>query len=259
MRRKSGISSTQTTPNSEDLLTFDTEERFQNSEEPVVFKMPTMSQTSSSSESFHPPQSPTSPYTRRNPPRSVAIPPAMKDLHHRPKETLPPKTTKDPSKPRPPNVLIVEDNSVNSLILATFLRKRGYPFIQAENGLLAVQAVQARPEGFDVILMDIQSTPPFAKTSLTCKVPVMDGSAATAAIRSLEKARSCRPSYIVALTGLAAEKDRQLAFASGVDHFLTKPVSLKQLGVVIDDWERRDVERGSMKSDFLQNSMEIRG
>jgi signal transduction histidine kinase len=58
---------------------------------------------------------------------------------------------------RPPYVLIVEDNSVNALILATFLRKRAYPFAQAENGLLAVQAVQARKEGFDVILMDIQS------------------------------------------------------------------------------------------------------
>jgi CheY-like chemotaxis protein len=54
-------------------------------------------------------------------------------------------------------VLIVEDNSVNALILVSYLRKRGYPFAQAENGLLAVQAVQARPEGFDVILMDIQS------------------------------------------------------------------------------------------------------
>ena len=58
---------------------------------------------------------------------------------------------------RPPYVLIVEDNSVNALILATFLKKRGCPFVKAENGLLAVQAVQARPEGFDVILMDIQS------------------------------------------------------------------------------------------------------
>jgi CheY-like chemotaxis protein len=56
--------------------------------------------------------------------------------------------------------LIVEDNAVNALILATFLKKRGFPFSKAENGLLAVQAVKARPEGFDVILMDIQSPPP---------------------------------------------------------------------------------------------------
>jgi len=81
----------------------------------------------------------------------------------------------------------------------------------------------------------------------------MDGSAATAAIRALELAReTTHPAFIVALTGLAADKDRKLAFESGVDHFLTKPVSLKQLGVVINDWEGRVVERGQAKSDFLQ-------
>jgi CheY-like chemotaxis protein len=76
----------------------------------------------------------------------------------------------------------------------------------------------------------------------------MDGSAATAAIRTIERERGCRPSYIVALTGLAADKDRQIAFDSGVDHFLTKPVSLKQLGMVIDDWETRDVGQSHPKN-----------
>jgi CheY-like chemotaxis protein len=81
----------------------------------------------------------------------------------------------------------------------------------------------------------------------------MDGSAATAAIRSIERERQTNPpAYIVALTGLAAEKDRELAFESGIDHFLTKPVSLKQLGLVVDDWEKRNAERGRLKSDFLQ-------
>jgi CheY-like chemotaxis protein len=73
----------------------------------------------------------------------------------------------------------------------------------------------------------------------------MDGSAATAAIRTIERERdSERSAYIVALTGLAADKDRQLAFDSGVDHFLTKPVSLKQLGSVIDDWGRHGAMKG---------------
>ena len=90
-------------------------------------------------------------YNRRNPERSVLVSPVSKptDLG----------LVKSTSAVRQPYVLIVEDNSVNALILATFLKKRGYPFAKAENGFLAVQAVQARPEGFDVILMDIQSTP----------------------------------------------------------------------------------------------------
>jgi len=81
----------------------------------------------------------------------------------------------------------------------------------------------------------------------------MDGSAATAAIRSIEEDRCTNPpAYIVALTGLAADKDRQLAFESGIDHFLTKPVSLKQLGIVVDDWEKRDAVKGGLKHDFMQ-------
>jgi hypothetical protein len=39
------------------------------------------------------------------------------------------------------------------MLLATFLRKKKYPFTQAENGLISVQAVQSKPENFDVILM----------------------------------------------------------------------------------------------------------
>lgn len=80
----------------------------------------------------------------------------------------------------------------------------------------------------------------------------MDGSEATCAIRAIERERKTNPpAYIVALTGLAADKDRQMAFDAGIDHFLTKPVSLKQLGVVVDDWEKREAERGGLKSDFL--------
>jgi signal transduction histidine kinase len=68
------------------------------------------------------------------------------------------------SPPSSPSVLIVEDNAVNSMIIATFLQKKGYSFEQAENGLVAVNAVKARPKGFDVIFMDIQST---TSTNLT--------------------------------------------------------------------------------------------
>jgi CheY-like chemotaxis protein len=84
----------------------------------------------------------------------------------------------------------------------------------------------------------------------------MDGSAATAAIRTIERERGSRASYIVALTGLAADKDRQIAFDSGVDHFLTKPVSLKQLGIVIDDWETRDVGKNRTKNAQMHNGGE---
>jgi hypothetical protein len=148
MRRKSAQSPK--IPTSENDATDDG--NWQPSSEQVAFKMPVYNHSPPSNEKsptttdLHIPARAPSPYNRSNPPRS--IPP------------IPPLTApREPSsrESRPPYVLIVEDNSVNALILVSYLRKRGYPFAQAENGLLAVQAVQARPEGFDVILMDIQS------------------------------------------------------------------------------------------------------
>jgi CheY-like chemotaxis protein len=69
----------------------------------------------------------------------------------------------------------------------------------------------------------------------------MDGSEATAAIRNIEKSRpDIRPAYIVALTGLATHMGKNLAFESGIDGFLTKPVSLRELVGVINDWERKN-------------------
>jgi len=157
MRRKTA-NPPKTTPRTEDE-----EPQFDQPEE-REFKIPNIVQTSPSidSKAEKPKEVLTertpSLYNRRNPPRSIPI----SSLSHPNEFSLQPAI-------RPPYVLIVEDNSVNSLILATFLKKRGCPFSKAENGLLAVQAVQARPEGFDIILMDIQSTSSFFQVNLQCR------------------------------------------------------------------------------------------
>jgi CheY-like chemotaxis protein len=66
----------------------------------------------------------------------------------------------------------------------------------------------------------------------------MNGSEATAQIREIERERNSHSAYIVALTGLAGDEYREVAFKAGVNDFLTKPVSLKRLGEVIDSWKR---------------------
>ena len=148
VRRKSSIGQKTTSRTEDEERKFDQPEERGHSE----FKISNITRTSPSSaekpKEVPPPIQTPGPYNRRNPPRSIAI-----SSMSRPTEFSQPPV-------RPPYVLIVEDNSVNALILATFLKKRGYPFAKAENGLLAVQAVQARPEGFDIILMDMQSTSP---------------------------------------------------------------------------------------------------
>lgn len=130
-------------------------------------------------------------------------------------------------------VLIVEDNVTNRMILRTFFRKKGVTVIEAENGQIGVKLFeeelsrQGGKAAFDYVLMDLQ-------------MPVMDGNMATKRIREAE-AKNMKevigvgssveysPSMIFALTGLAGEEDKQLAFECGVDGYLTKPVSLNNL------------------------------
>ena len=122
--------------------------------------------------------------------------------------------------------------------------KRKYTLVdEAENGLEAVHAVQKRRGGYDIIFMDVS-------------MPVLDGFGATRQIRQLERQRrngtatgnkdASKPALIIALTGLASASDQQEAFSSGLDLFLTKPVSFKEVGKLLDNWEAnsgREAER----------------
>ena len=140
---------------------------------------------------------------------------------------------------RSPGLLLVEDNKINLRLLETYMRKRNYQLVDsAENGQLAVHAAEAKIENYDIIFMDIS-------------MPIMNGFEATRAIRELEDEKQRRreeldgtakmkPALIIALTGLASAKDQAEAFASGVDLFMTKPVSFKEIGQLLDNWEANE-------------------
>ena len=101
-------------------------------------------------------------------------------------------------------ILVAEDNDSN-FILMTYILKKYYQYERARNGQEAVEMVDK--ENFDIVLMDI-------------KMPIMDGLEATRAIK--EK----HPDLpIIALTANAFDSDRQSAFDSGCDEFLSKPIS----------------------------------
>lgn len=74
-------------------------------------------------------------------------------------------------------------------------------------------------------------------------MPGMDGFEAARAIRAFEKERSpgSTPAIIIALTGLSSSEDESKALESGMDMFLTKPVSFKAVGKLLKEWtDRRD-------------------
>jgi CheY-like chemotaxis protein len=100
---------------------------------------------------------------------------------------------------------------VVELILAPY----GAEIVIVENGAEAVQAMQTGT--FDLVLMDMQ-------------MPVMDGLAATRAIRRNEQSRPDRPrTPIVMLSANAMAQHRLEALAAGADLHIAKPVTATAL------------------------------
>ena len=92
----------------------------------------------------------------------------------------------------------------------------------AENGKIAVEKVEASPEGlYDLVFMDIQ-------------MPVMNGYEATAAIRSLPGEKGKLP--IVAMTANAFAEDVQLAKNTGMNGHIAKPLDMNKLNDVLESW-----------------------
>ena len=115
---------------------------------------------------------------------------------------------------RPLRILLAEDNEVNQKLISVLLRRDGHHVTTVSDGLEAVEALRQGGE-FDVILMDVQ-------------MPVMDGFAATAAIREVEK-QGGRHTSIVALTAHAMKGDEEKCLAAGMDAYLSKPILLPVL------------------------------
>ena len=119
-------------------------------------------------------------------------------------------------------VLMAEDNGVNQVVARNMLRSLGCRYDIVPNGQDALEAVQRG--GYDLVLMD-------------CQMPVMDGYAASRAIRSWEAALPAPQRIpIVALTANALVGDAEACLAAGMDDHLAKPYSRKQLGTVMARW-----------------------
>lgn len=122
---------------------------------------------------------------------------------------------------RAPKILCVDDNPANLLLVQTLLEGLGAEVLALDNGFAAVQAVQNEP--FDLVLMDVQ-------------MPGMDGRACTEQIRRWEASQSGNPLPIVALTAHAMANEKRALLHSGMDDYLTKPISERQLAQVVMKW-----------------------
>ena len=112
------------------------------------------------------------------------------------------------------NVLVAEDNAVNTEITLRMLAKAGYRAQGVGNGLEVIATI--KQFHFDLILMD-------------CQMPEMDGYEAS---RELRKQGSKIP--IIALTANAFKADRDRCLESGMDGYVTKPIHSTELISAID-------------------------
>ena len=120
------------------------------------------------------------------------------------------------------NVLLVEDNEINREVASEMLQDAGIRVTTAEHGQQALDRLLAG-ELFDIVLMDMQ-------------MPVLDGLAATAAIRALT-AHEALP--IVAMTANAMATDRQRCLDAGMNDFVAKPIDPNQLWSALLRWMPR--------------------
>lgn len=121
---------------------------------------------------------------------------------------------------RKTRILIAEDNTVNQIITRKMIEKMGFYADVVANGQEVLEALGMAP--YDLILMD-------------CQMPEMDGYEATKAIR-LSKTLPDPNIPILAMTANAMAGDSEKCLESGMNDYISKPVSAEKLASIVKGW-----------------------
>jgi PAS domain S-box-containing protein len=120
------------------------------------------------------------------------------------------------------HILVVEDNTVNQMVVNRMLENLGHHPTTVANGQEALEVFRSTP--FDVVLMD-------------CQMPVMDGFEATRRLRRGEAGEAGKTVPVIALTAHAFKGDDDKCHQSGMNDYLTKPLRDHELAAMLDRWE----------------------
>jgi signal transduction histidine kinase/DNA-binding NarL/FixJ family response regulator/HPt (histidine-containing phosphotransfer) domain-containing protein len=119
-------------------------------------------------------------------------------------------------------ILVAEDYLANQILVSRFLENFGCHVTMTNNGAEAIEALKR--QNYDLIFMD-------------CQMPVMDGYQAATQIRAIEReANPVKRMPIIALTAHALAGDKAKCLDAGMDEWVTKPFTRKDLNEVLQKW-----------------------
>ncbi|NTV09021.1 MAG: response regulator, partial [Chlorobium limicola] len=118
-------------------------------------------------------------------------------------------------------ILLVEDNIINQQVATAMLSKLNFPVDTAMNGLEAIDALKKNT--YALVFMDLQ-------------MPVMGGLEAVKTIRNKETGTADPDIPIIAMTANAIQKDKDECLQAGMNDFIIKPVTIRELQAVLEKW-----------------------
>ncbi|HEX5685875.1 MAG TPA: ATP-binding protein [Ideonella sp.] len=139
---------------------------------------------------------------------------------------MPPTTPEKPAHPSALRVLVVEDNTINAMVVEAQLSRLGCACDVAVDGEEALQRLSSTR--YDMVLMD-------------CMLPGISGFETTRRWREIEAGRGAERVPIVALTANVLASNFDEARGSGMDDFLTKPCTLDKLEAVLRQWLKHEL------------------
>jgi PAS domain S-box-containing protein len=122
-------------------------------------------------------------------------------------------------------VLLVEDHAVNRDVVVAMLEELGCDAAVEEDGHSALRRLAH--ERFDLVLMD-------------CNLPDLDGFETTRRLRAGEQGTGAPRLPVVALTANTMRGERERCLAAGMDDYLSKPITRRQLRSVLESWTGHD-------------------
>ncbi len=123
------------------------------------------------------------------------------------------------------NILVVDDEDLIRSVINEYLKLEGYNIFEAENGLKAVEIT--KNEEIDLIIMDIM-------------MPKMDGYSAA---KEIKKSKDVP---IIMLSARSEEFDKLVGFDLGIDDYVTKPFSPKELVARVKAVKKRSTKEESV-------------